>query len=187
MLAARRKQALEAKSLWVLPDLLSISLDLADLLVDGRSLSHPFHHRRRAACFRDPYPLRGTFDDAPRPHRPLRCPHRISRCCSHYLRVRSRWSQVEGAGCADGSGGRSVWRCNWHSFRCLGWCCADSARLVSAITLFAPGGCMLTVLPIRDREWQKWPVTIVCGAYAGYAAGKLLGGVVLRGKTFAFD
>ncbi|KAL1615121.1 Glycosylphosphatidylinositol (GPI) anchor assembly protein [Diplodia seriata] len=38
-----------------------------------------------------------------------------------------------------------------------------------------------------DREWQKWPVTIVCGAYAGYAAGKLLGGIVLRGKTFAFD
>ncbi|KAK0664139.1 Glycosylphosphatidylinositol anchor biosynthesis protein 11 [Lasiodiplodia hormozganensis] len=38
-----------------------------------------------------------------------------------------------------------------------------------------------------DREWQKWPVTIVCGAYAGYAAGKLMGGVVLRGKTFAFD
>ncbi|KAF4308020.1 GPI biosynthesis protein Pig-F [Botryosphaeria dothidea] len=38
-----------------------------------------------------------------------------------------------------------------------------------------------------DREWQKWPVTIVCGAYTGYAAGKFLGGVLLRGKTFAFD
>ncbi|OJD29726.1 gpi biosynthesis protein family pig-f [Diplodia corticola] len=38
-----------------------------------------------------------------------------------------------------------------------------------------------------DREWQKWPVTIVCGAYAGYAVGKLLGGIVLKGKTFAFD
>ncbi|KAF2138814.1 uncharacterized protein K452DRAFT_361033 [Aplosporella prunicola CBS 121167] len=38
-----------------------------------------------------------------------------------------------------------------------------------------------------DREWQKWPVTIVCGAYAGFTAGKLLGSVLLRGKTFAFN
>ncbi|OTA96433.1 hypothetical protein M434DRAFT_55057, partial [Hypoxylon sp. CO27-5] len=27
-----------------------------------------------------------------------------------------------------------------------------------------------------DREWQKWPVTILCGIYAGYLTGKLLGG-----------
>ncbi|KAK8154464.1 GPI biosynthesis protein family Pig-F-domain-containing protein [Phyllosticta citrichinensis] len=38
-----------------------------------------------------------------------------------------------------------------------------------------------------DREWQKWPVTIVCGAYAGYAVGKVLGGSLLKGKTFRFD
>ncbi|KAF2087927.1 PIG-F-domain-containing protein [Saccharata proteae CBS 121410] len=38
-----------------------------------------------------------------------------------------------------------------------------------------------------DREWQKWPVTIVCGAYAGFAIGKFLGGVALKGRVFAFN
>lgn len=38
----------------------------------------------------------------------------------------------------------------------------------------------------RDREWQKWPVTIVTGAYIGYAVGKLLGGTLLRGKKIMF-
>ena len=39
----------------------------------------------------------------------------------------------------------------------------------------------------RDREWQKWPVTIVTGAYIGYAVGKLLGGTLLKGKRIMFD
>lgn len=39
----------------------------------------------------------------------------------------------------------------------------------------------------RDREWQKWPVTIVTGAYIGYAVGKLLGGTLLKGKKIMFD
>ena len=39
----------------------------------------------------------------------------------------------------------------------------------------------------RDREWQKWPVTIVTGAYIGYAIGKLLGGTLLKGKKVLFD
>ena len=38
----------------------------------------------------------------------------------------------------------------------------------------------------RDREWQKWPVTIVTGAYIGYAVGKLLGGTLLKGKKIMF-
>jgi len=38
----------------------------------------------------------------------------------------------------------------------------------------------------RDREWQKWPVTIVTGAYVGYAVGKLLGGTLLKGKKIMF-
>lgn len=33
-----------------------------------------------------------------------------------------------------------------------------------------------------DREWQKWPVTIISGAYVGWALGKLVGGTVLKGK-----
>ena len=33
----------------------------------------------------------------------------------------------------------------------------------------------------RAREWQKWPVTILTGAYIGYAVGKVLGGYVFRG------
>jgi hypothetical protein len=40
--------------------------------------------------------------------------------------------------------------------------------------------------PHRDREWQKWPVTIVTGAYIGYAVGKLLGGTLLKGKKIMF-
>lgn len=39
----------------------------------------------------------------------------------------------------------------------------------------------------RDREWQKWPVTIVTGAYVGYAVGKLLGGTLLKGKKIMFE
>jgi phosphatidylinositol glycan class F len=39
----------------------------------------------------------------------------------------------------------------------------------------------------RDREWQKWPVTIVTGAYIGYAVGKLLGGTLLKGKKIMFE
>ncbi|OTA70319.1 hypothetical protein K449DRAFT_8834 [Hypoxylon sp. EC38] len=35
-----------------------------------------------------------------------------------------------------------------------------------------------------DREWQKWPVTILCGIYAGYLTGKLLGGTVVLGSRF---
>ncbi|KAF1958021.1 hypothetical protein CC80DRAFT_491329 [Byssothecium circinans] len=38
-----------------------------------------------------------------------------------------------------------------------------------------------------DREWQKWPVTIVTGAYIGYAIGKLVGGTLLKGKKIMFE
>ncbi|KAK2625652.1 hypothetical protein QTJ16_004964 [Diplocarpon rosae] len=38
-----------------------------------------------------------------------------------------------------------------------------------------------------DREWQKWPVTIVTGVYAGYVVGKTLGGWSLKGKRIEFD
>lgn len=51
-------------------------------------------------------------------------------------------------------------------------------------------GAWLGAVPIPldwDREWQKWPVTIVTGAYAGYVLGKEVGGRVLRGKRIEFD
>ncbi|KAK3325606.1 GPI biosynthesis protein family Pig-F-domain-containing protein [Apodospora peruviana] len=35
-----------------------------------------------------------------------------------------------------------------------------------------------------DREWQKWPVTVLCGIYGGYFLGRILGGTVLFGKRF---
>ncbi|KAH7083807.1 glycosylphosphatidylinositol anchor biosynthesis protein 11 [Paraphoma chrysanthemicola] len=50
-------------------------------------------------------------------------------------------------------------------------------------------GAWLGAIPIPldwDREWQKWPVTIVTGAYIGYAVGKLLGGTLLKGKKIMF-
>ena len=39
----------------------------------------------------------------------------------------------------------------------------------------------------RDREWQKWPITIVTGAYGGYIVGKLAGKYLLTGKRIEFD
>lgn len=51
-------------------------------------------------------------------------------------------------------------------------------------------GAWLGAVPIPldwDREWQKWPVTIVTGAYAGYVLGKLVGGQLLKGKRIEFD
>jgi phosphatidylinositol glycan class F len=49
-------------------------------------------------------------------------------------------------------------------------------------------GAWLGAVPIPldwDREWQKWPVTILVGIYAGYLLGRLLGGTLLFGKTFS--
>lgn len=48
-------------------------------------------------------------------------------------------------------------------------------------------GAWLGALPIPldwDREWQKWPVTILCGIYAGYVVGKTIGGTLAFGKRF---
>lgn len=41
--------------------------------------------------------------------------------------------------------------------------------------------------PHRDRDWQKWPITIVTGAYLGWFIGRLAGGYLLRGKRIEFD
>lgn len=48
-------------------------------------------------------------------------------------------------------------------------------------------GAWLGAVPIPldwDREWQKWPVTILAGIYAGYVLGRVLGGTLLFGKRF---
>jgi phosphatidylinositol glycan class F len=48
-------------------------------------------------------------------------------------------------------------------------------------------GAWLGAVPIPldwDREWQKWPVTILCGIYLGYLVGKVLGGTLVFGKRF---
>jgi GPI ethanolamine phosphate transferase 2/3 subunit F len=46
-------------------------------------------------------------------------------------------------------------------------------------------GAWLGAVPIPldwDREWQKWPVTVMCGLYVGYILGKVLCGSVFFGK-----
>ncbi|KAF4637759.1 hypothetical protein G7Y89_g331 [Cudoniella acicularis] len=51
-------------------------------------------------------------------------------------------------------------------------------------------GAWIGAVPIPldwDREWQKWPVTIVTGAYAGYVVGKMAGAWLLKGKRIEFD
>lgn len=73
----------------------------------------------------------------------------------------------------------------------------DSQALIAVAGLSAPldetlGGLLGAVLgawlgavPIPldwDRDWQKWPVTIVCGLYAGSCLGSWLSGVVFYGK-----
>lgn len=51
-------------------------------------------------------------------------------------------------------------------------------------------GAWLGAVPIPldwDREWQKWPVTVVTGLYLGYLVGKGVGGTLLKGKRIKFD
>ena len=50
-------------------------------------------------------------------------------------------------------------------------------------------GAWLGAVPIPldwDREWQKWPVTIVTGMYLGALVGNLAGRHVLWGRTIQF-
>lgn len=49
-------------------------------------------------------------------------------------------------------------------------------------------GAWLGAVPIPldwDREWQKWPVTIVVGAYLGYIIGSKVLGTAFYGKRWA--
>ena len=46
-------------------------------------------------------------------------------------------------------------------------------------------GAWLGAVPIPldwDRDWQKWPVTVVTGAYIGFLVGRYAGGYLLQGK-----
>lgn len=48
-------------------------------------------------------------------------------------------------------------------------------------------GAWLGAVPIPldwDREWQRWPVTILCGLYGGYVLGRVIGGTLAWGKKF---
>ena len=38
-----------------------------------------------------------------------------------------------------------------------------------------------------DRDWQKWPVTIVTGSYIGWFVFRFAGEYLLRGKRIEFD
>lgn len=45
-------------------------------------------------------------------------------------------------------------------------------------------GAWVGAIPIPldwDREWQRWPVTVVCGMYVGAVGGKVVGGYLLNG------
>lgn len=79
---------------------------------------------------------------------------------------------------------------------------SDSKKWREVISLYSPIdevfggalGCLLGAwvgaVPIPldwDREWQKWPVTIVAGAYAGYVLGKTIGAWGLKGRRIELD
>ncbi|KAK6597731.1 gpi-anchor biosynthesis protein (pig-f) [Botrytis cinerea] len=79
----------------------------------------------------------------------------------------------------------------------------DSVRWLEVASLYAPIdevfgaafgcalGAWLGAVPIPldwDREWQKWPVTVVTGAFGGYVVGKFIGGFAgLRGKRIELE
>ena len=52
-------------------------------------------------------------------------------------------------------------------------------------------GAWLGAIPIPldwDREWQKWPITVLMGAVGGWTLGKSLVGVMfLRGRRLEMD
>ncbi|KAG8627027.1 hypothetical protein KVT40_004510 [Elsinoe batatas] len=55
---------------------------------------------------------------------------------------------------------------------------------VFGASLGAAVGAWVGAVPIPldwDREWQRWPVTILAGAYAGWAIGRTVGGTVGSG------
>ena len=55
---------------------------------------------------------------------------------------------------------------------------------VYGMTLGACVGAWVGAIPIPldwDREWQKWPVTVVVGLYVGAVVGKLAGGYLFKG------
>jgi phosphatidylinositol glycan class F len=55
---------------------------------------------------------------------------------------------------------------------------------VYGMTLGAVVGAWMGAVPIPldwDREWQKWPVTIIVGLYIGAVVGKVLGAYVVKG------
>ncbi|KAK5124718.1 hypothetical protein LTR85_001431 [Meristemomyces frigidus] len=55
---------------------------------------------------------------------------------------------------------------------------------VYGMSLGACVGAWIGAIPIPldwDREWQKWPVTIIVGLYFGAVVGKLVGGYVCKG------
>ena len=56
---------------------------------------------------------------------------------------------------------------------------------VFGMSLGACVGAWLGAIPIPldwDREWQKWPITVVVGCYLGAVMGKLAGGYLFRGR-----
>jgi phosphatidylinositol glycan class F len=55
---------------------------------------------------------------------------------------------------------------------------------IFGLALGACVGAWIGAVPIPldwDRDWQRWPVTVVFGAYAGAVVGKLAGGFVFKG------
>lgn len=79
----------------------------------------------------------------------------------------------------------------------------DSVRWLEIAALYAPVdevfgaalGCVLGAwlgaVPIPldwDREWQKWPVTVITGGFGGYVIGKFVGGLgFVRGKRIELE
>ena len=54
------------------------------------------------------------------------------------------------------------------------------------MSLGACVGSWIGAIPIPldwDREWQKWPVTIITGLYIGAVVGKVAGGHMFKGAT----
>lgn len=111
------------------------------------------------------------------------------------LRPRRGWRGMEAGVGVGASGGCRLGGCPGDVCRCVVGSRSHSARLVSnhpssfflPLSLSPLGCTRLLNVSNRDRPWQEYPITILTGAYIGFAVGSLIARTpLLFGKRIEF-